>query len=247
MRRPSLPSPVRSLRSHARLLGALTVLAVAGLGGWLWGRDASVVRISHVEVTGATGLQASEIRLTLTQVAREMTTLHVRRAALLEAVAAYPQVRDVVVRTGFPHRARITVVERPPVAALTAGGRRVAVAADGTVLAGSKLPGSLPAVRVRSLPGGRATGRAALGVKVLAAAPAAMRAHVERVVATPGGLVADLRDGPRILLGDGARARAKWVAAARVLGDSAASGARYVDVRLPERAAAGGIKTSTGG
>ena len=54
-------------------------------------------------------------------------------------------------------------------------------------------------------------------------------------------LEADIRHGPAIILGDGSRLRAKWIAAARVLGDPGAKGARYVDVRVPERAVAGGL------
>ena len=48
-------------------------------------------------------------------------------------------------------------------------------------------------------------------------------------------------NGPRLILGAGDRARAKWVAAARVLGDAGSQGATYVDVRLPEQPAAGGF------
>jgi cell division protein FtsQ len=75
----------------------------------------------------------------------------------------------------------------------------------------------------------------------VAAAPAAMRAHLGRVFLGRDGLEADLRDGPSVILGDGSRLRAKWIAAGRVLGDPGAKGATYVDVRLPERAVAGGL------
>jgi hypothetical protein len=57
----------------------------------------------------------------------------------------------------------------------------------------------------------------------------------------PDGLQADLRDGPVVYLGDAQRLHAKWIAADRVLSDSGARGAKYVDVRLPERAVAGGL------
>src|SRR5256885_11903657 len=67
-----------------------------------------------------------------------------------------------------------------------------------------------------------------------------MRAHLARAFVGPQGLEADIRHGPAIILGDGARLRAKWIAAARVLGDPGARGASYVAVRVPERAVAGG-------
>ncbi len=43
----------------------------------------------------------------------------------------------------------------------------------------------------------------------------------------------------QIYFGDASRAHAKWMAAARVLADPSSQGAWYVDVRLPERPAAG--------
>ena len=102
-------------------------------------------------------------------------------------------------------------------------------------------------LRVRALPARRATGTAGAGVALLAAAPTPMRAHVARLGETRLGFVATVRDGPRIVLGDRRRPRAKWVAAARVLGDAGAAGAGYIDVRTPERAAAGGFAPSTTG
>jgi cell division protein FtsQ len=48
-----------------------------------------------------------------------------------------------------------------------------------------------------------------------------------------------LRNGPLLEFGDGVRARAKWIAAARVLGDPRGAGASYLDVRIPERPVAG--------
>jgi hypothetical protein len=61
---------------------------------------------------------------------------------------------------------------------------------------------------------------------------------VTRVLIGPHGLTADLRRGPALYFGDTARLRAKWAAAAAVLADPGARGARYVDLHLPERPAA---------
>jgi cell division protein FtsQ len=55
------------------------------------------------------------------------------------------------------------------------------------------------------------------------------------------GLVARLRNGPDLIFGDTRRLRAKWLAVARVLADKGSQGASYIDVRLPERPAAGGL------
>lgn len=232
------------------MLGAATVVLLAALvGGFLWLRDAPVVAVEKVTVTGATGPQASAVRNALTQAAREMTTLHASADRLHAAVAGYPQVKRVIITTDFPHTARIRVIERPPVAALSVGGRRLAVAADGTILRGVISTEGLPAVRADALPGGSRVvgGDTADALALLAAAPAAMRRHVDRVFAGPLGLEADLENGPRVLLGNAARGRAKWIAAARVLGDEGAAGAGYVDVRLPERPVAGDVQPSTEG
>ena len=98
-------------------------------------------------------------------------------------------------------------------------------------------------LRVAAPPAGPrlADPRAARTLALVSAAPAAMRAHLAQAFLGPEGLEANVRRGPAIILGDGTRLRAKWVAAARVLGDPRARGASYVDVRVPERAVAGGL------
>jgi cell division protein FtsQ len=53
----------------------------------------------------------------------------------------------------------------------------------------------------------------------------------------------ELRRGPELVFGDPTRARAKWAAAARVLAEPSAKGAVYLDIRVPERVAAGGVET----
>lgn len=244
----------RIARLHPGVLGALCVVAVAaGFGGWLWLRDCGLVRVERVEVTGIGGPEAPAIRAALTRAAREMTTLHVDRGRLRAAVADYPQVKDVRVVAHPLHRLQVEVVGRPPVATLAAGGERLPIAADGTLLRGRVSAQGLPTLRAPALPaGGRLTGgRAAQGLALVAAAPAATRQLVAQVTVGSEGFQAELRNGPVVILGDDARGRAKWIAAARVLSDPESEGATYIDVRIPERPAAGGFgdqpQTSTGG
>ncbi len=59
------------------------------------------------------------------------------------------------------------------------------------------------------------------------------------------GVVVHLKDGPEVVFGDATRLAAKWAAAVRVLADRDAAGAEYVDVRIPERPAAGGLPVET--
>ena len=79
-------------------------------------------------------------------------------------------------------------------------------------------------------------------VAALAAAPPALRARVRRVYLGPNGLTLPLRNGPTLYFGGSERLRAKWIAAATVLADPTSTGATYIDLRLPERPAAGGLE-----
>lgn len=235
---------VRAVRANRLVLPAAVVILVGALlgVGFLWFRDSSFVAVKQVTITGAEGSQAEEIRAALRSAAEDMTTLHVREDALRAAVRQYPSVASVRASADLPDRLRIEVRSRAPVAVLDTGQRRIAVAGDGTVLTGSGTDG-LPRVKVSAPPGGervRGDGPTAL-VALLAAAPAPLRARTERAFLGPDGLTVVLRDGPRLRFGRGDRLEAKWAAAARVLADEQAQGAAYLDLRLPERPAAGGL------
>ncbi|HWX45831.1 MAG TPA: FtsQ-type POTRA domain-containing protein, partial [Solirubrobacteraceae bacterium] len=120
---------------------ALAALLLLG-GGWLWLRDSPLVSVQRVQIRGVHGAEAAGIETALSGAARRMTTLDVNVAALRAAVAAFPVVRDLSVSTSFPHGLHIHVFEQPPVAALTVGGVRTAVAADGVVLGPALISGS---------------------------------------------------------------------------------------------------------
>jgi cell division protein FtsQ len=243
----SLPRPL-ALARHAtprRLAGALAALALLG-GGWLWLRDSSLVAVEHVQIRGVQGVDAGEIDAALQVAARRMSTLNVNVAALRAAVKPFRVVRDLSVSTSFPHGLRIDVVEQLPVAVLSADGVRTAAAADGVVLGSGPLAGqanSLPAIALASPagpPGAHvrdATTRAELSV--LGAAPGVLLGWVAKVYSGSEGLTVAMRGGVSIYFGAATRARAKWLAAARVLADPSSAGATYVDVRDPERPAAG--------
>jgi cell division protein FtsQ len=224
------------------ILGVAVLLAVlAPLAFWL--RSSSLVRVQDVAVTGIHGAQATQIRHALETAGMDMTTLHVREDALLRAVAAYPVVHSVRTETDFPHGLRIAVNAYEPVAAVTAGAGVTAVAGDGTLLRGSATRG-LPVVAIGARRGARRIGRGnALGaVQLLAAAPRALRARVQRLYLGPRGLTTTMDDGPKLYFGGAARPGAKWGAAAQVLASGTSRGAAYLDLRVPERPVAGGLK-----
>jgi len=230
------PRPV-TLIAAALALGLL-------VAGWLWLRDSSLVAVRTVEVSGVSGSQASPIRAALEDAARTMTTLHVRRDTLDTAVAPFPLVRRLEVSTGFPHTLRIHVVTKVAVAAVLAGGHRIPVTSDGTLLRDVPAAPGLPAIPLQGTPvGARLTEPSALAaVALLGAAPGGLRAHVAGVSQTPAhGLTVQLSHGPVLWFGDSGRLVAKWVAAAAVLADPESAGASSIDVSAPERPAVGGL------
>ncbi|MBJ7332529.1 MAG: cell division protein FtsQ/DivIB [Solirubrobacteraceae bacterium] len=235
---------MRRMRANRfALIGAGSALTVVLLVvGFMWLRESSFVAVDDVTITGAEGSQAEEIRGALRDAAEDMTTLNVRQDALQTAAEQFPSVASVHATADFPHRLRIEVRTRTPVAALDTGQRRVAVAGDGTILTGSGTD-DLPQIKISAPPSGpRVRGKEASRlVLLMAAAPPALRGRIERAFAGPSGLTVVLSDGPRLRFGRGDRLTAKWAAAARVLADEEAQGASYLDLRLPERPAAGGL------
>ncbi len=245
----------------ARRLGiALAVLVLLG-GGWLLLRKSPLVSVEHVQIAGVQGVDAGPIDAALRGAARGMSTLNVNVAALRGAVAPFQVVRDLSVSTSFPHGLRIHVVEQLPVAVLSVGRVRTAVAADGVVL-GSTLSDLLASERVplpaialaagssaladlRSVGGHVENATARAELSVLGAAPRVLLGWVSKVFIGPEGLTVSMRNGVLIYFGDATRPHAKWLSAARVLADPSSAGATYVDVRAPERPAAG--TTAVGG
>ena len=226
-------------------IAALVAIVCAPLlgGGWIWLRHSSLVSVRHVRVSGLVGRDAGAISSALARAARGMSTLDVKLSALRAAVAGFPLVREVQASASFPHTLHVTVVEQPPVAALVAGGARTAVAADGVVLGPALLSSGLPTLAVASAPpaGGRvgAGSWQAQALAVLASAPRPLAKQVQRIYSGSKGLTALMPGELLVYFGDAERARAKWLALASVMSQEHADGVSYVDVRVPERAAAG--------
>jgi cell division protein FtsQ len=242
---PKTEAMLQARRRTRVILGVAVLLAVLlTLGMWL--RDSSLVRVDHVTVTGIEGPQARAIRFALTEAARDMSVLHVRDDALRTAVEPYPVVRSLRTTTDFPHGLTIAVNAYEPVAALKSGTDLTPVAADGTVLRGSAASG-LAVVNVSSAPGGGRVHdpRTLRSLGLLAAAPAPLRARISHIFRGPHGLAATLENGPKLYFGGSQELAAKWGAAAAVLAHATSRGAGYVDLRIPERPVAGGLKPRT--
>jgi cell division protein FtsQ len=233
-------------RRRARLVLVCALLASGMGGGWLWLRSSPLVAVEHVRVSGLHGPDARAIATALAGAARQMSTLHMNPATLRAAVASFPVVRSVRAIPSFPHSLRIEVSEQLPVAALTIDGARTAVAADGVVLGPALLSGSLPTLSgadaAEPLVGQHLKDQSLLAeLTALGAAPAPLEKLIARVFSSTGndGLTVAMRNGLLVYFGDASRPHAKWLSLVRVLADPSSAGATYIDVRLPERPAAG--------
>jgi cell division protein FtsQ len=246
-RAPRAPgAPLRALRVphlRRRILLAVVLVAAGLPAGWMWLRDSSFVRVTDVQVRGATSSAQPRIRDALDVAGREMTTLHVRERTLQDAVAGFPSVAALHVRTEFPHRLVVDVVERRPAAIVSSGGQQLAATGTGLLLRDVGAPSGLPEVALDAPPAGAriADARMLSALAVAAAAPAALRPRTTRIAYGPRGITAELRDGPPLVFGTAADAAAKWAAAARVLAEPSAAGATYLDLRITGRVAAGGL------
>jgi cell division protein FtsQ len=242
-RAAALPRARGVPRLPRAVIWVLAVLTLLG-AGLLWLRDSSLVAVQKVSVTGLTGPEAARVTARLTETAQDMTTLHVRTDQLRAVVAPFPVVKSVTAQADFPHTLRITVTENVPVAAVLVDGTKISVGGDGRLLRGAD-ERELPVVPMRVTPGGdRVADRQALqAIALLAAAPSALRQRATIAGATrEGGLTVALRAGPELRFGAVDRLKAKWAAAAAVLADKGSVGARYLDLRYPERPAAGGLE-----
>ncbi len=246
---PTLPRRVRMLAPRLPRIPGKTLLAfvltvlVLG-GGWMWFRDSSFARVKEVTVTGASTSEQAKVRNALETAARDQTTLHVRAGALKAAVARFDSVADIRVAADFPHRMRIEVIEHKPVAALQIGeSTTLAATGSGLILRGVTPDEELPVIKMDGAPTGERVDNAntKTALAISAAAPDQLRARIDRLWTGPKGMMLALIDGPDVIFGDGADAHRKWLAATRVLADERAQGATYLDVRIPERVAAGGL------
>lgn len=132
------------------------------------------------------------------------------------------------------------LVSSEAVAMLGSGSSTAAVAEDGTIVAWLPSPeeGSLPELPLESPPeGGRLAGTALQQVRVLGAAPPALRPYLARSFYGESGVDVELTTGIELRFGDASAAARKWRAAAAVLADPEVTSLDYVDLHAPSRPA----------
>jgi cell division protein FtsQ len=226
---------VRARRRRRRLLGALAVLLLAGLG-WvaLWSPWASV---RTVEVSGAERVpRAAVLAAAEDEAGRSM--LLARTDDVAAAIREeQPLARSVTVTRQWPSTLRIVLVEREPVAAVPAGREVRLVDADGVVVervaagkVGQSSGKDLPRVEVDlARPGAVESLRAC--VEVARGLPAELERKVRRLGATtPDRVWLELAGGARVDWGSGADTPRK----AEVLQALLPQKASFYDVRSPE-------------
>jgi cell division septal protein FtsQ len=211
-----------------------------------WFRDSPIVAVRDVRVEGVTTADRERIEGALTASAKEMTTLHLDEGRLQAAVAAFPTIASLSAHPSFPSGVTIHVVERRPAMMAESGAGAVAVATDGSILAGMQVPPDeakhLPVLHLSEQPASRRLdGEDLEQALVLGAAPEPLRPLIERISwSGDDGAVVTMRGEIPIRFGTGGRARAKWTAAAAILADPKLKALSYIDVRVPDRPAVGG-------
>jgi cell division protein FtsQ len=201
------------------------------------------VAVRTVRVVGATSSAEPRIRDALEAAGTGMTTLHVRDQDLRHAVAGFPSVAGLRVRTDFPHGLIVEVLERHPVAVFASGDRLVAATGSGLLLRDITAPDDIPEIATGAPPVGArvADGKLLSALAVAEAAPVPLRKRTVRIEWGARGLTTELEAGPPLIFGTADSAVTKWAGAARVLAEPAAAGATYLDLRVPGRVAAGGL------
>jgi hypothetical protein len=122
-------------------------------------------------------------------------------------------------------------------------GKRVVLVTDDGKLFGSATgaKASQPVLPVKKPPAGkRVRGHVLEEVRILAAAPKALRPYIAATAWGKTGAEVELSTGIQIRFGDESEAARKWKAAAAVLADPSVTLLSYVDVHAPTRPAVGG-------
>lgn len=135
------------------------------------------------------------------------------------------------------------LVSSEPVAVIGSGDEAVAVADDGTVLTWLTLPENnhLPQLALDSAPKEpRVQGPVLEQVRVLAAAPPALRPYVASSSYGESGVDVELSSGIALLFGRASDLPRKWQAAATVLADPSITTLDYVNLLAPGRPVVGG-------
>jgi cell division protein FtsQ len=225
------------------LLLSIVVLAAVIAGGYMLVRNSSLVQVREVKIVGLSGYYDKEARSAVVNEATQMTTMNFDPTRIEEAAGGFVDVAGVKVETDFPHSATIYVDVRRPVLIARLNGRTVTLSQKGEVITAASSIAGLPHIEASGdVVNGRVTGGKALAAAtLLGAAPDVLMRKVDGIKWGKFGIVVSMEKGPDLYFGTSADAKLKWRDAATVLASDAATGASYLDLRVPGRPAIGGL------
>lgn len=245
MPRISLRPNTARLRAPSRwtLLVSFLLLAAIVAGGFMLMRNSSLVEVREVKVVGLSGHYDKDARSAVVAEAMQMTTVNFNAERVQEAAAGFVDVAGVTVETDFPHGATIYLDVRRPVLVARLNGRTVTLSQEGEVITAATSVAGLPKIETSgSVVNNRVTGGKALAAaKLLGAAPDVLMRKVDAIKWGKFGIVVSMAKGPDLYFGTSEDATLKWRDAATVLASDAATGASYLDLRVPGRPAVGGL------
>lgn len=224
------------------LVSLLAVVAVL-VGIFMLVRNTPLVEVREVAVTGLSQDYDQNAREAVIDAARGMTTLNFSSDRITEAAAEFADVSGVEVTRHLPHGVSIDVQIRRPVLLARVSGKTVLLAQNGEVMEARYAKAGLPKLDVtgRVVDGRLAGGKGLSAVKVLGAAPQALMTKVKSIRFGKLGVVVGMDGGLDLYFGSAKSAARKWQDAATVLASGKASGAAYLDLRVPGRVAIGGL------
>ncbi len=227
-------------RGRQRLLPVLAalVLVSAAIGTYVAARQTGIFALERIEVVGAPPAVAAQIRATLRPyLGRSLVRFDTGAAA--RRLSTVAEVADTRLDRAFPHTLKVRVRTERAVAVLRQGSDAWLVSSTARVLRRLERPyPRLPRIWVpRSAEiavNSTLDGLGAQGVAALAPLrPLRVDADVRQVRTGDGELTLVLGSGTEIRLGDSGDLRLKLAIAKQLL--PVTTGARYLDISVPER------------
>ena len=231
------PAPPVTRRVLPAVLAAAAMVATAA-GAYFVARETAIFALDRIEVEGASPTVAKEVRSALkTYVGRSLVRFDADAAA--RRLSTVAEIADTHFDRAFPHTLKVRVRLERPAAVLRQGGDAWLVSSSARVLRKVSHPyPRLPRIWLpRSVDVAENSTLGGLGAKGVAAlAPLRalhVRADVRQVVVADGELTLVLRSGTELRLGNNGDLRLKLSIVKQLL--PLTTGARYVDVSVPER------------